>query len=341
MNFSWKKLLAATAAALLLGALLGGWIGYRGRDKDDGLAPAAPREAVAHLKLADKEVPLYEYTGAKIPEMQGFSTSLAVTKDAIYGISAESKENAYHLKKMSLKDGAILSIEDFGLVANEPISSDGMNVYYFHKGDDVVARCDGKESTTFHMPGVHVLRAVFGENKAYAGGAFVSEMDTVFGAVSRHGMKNTKCVLPKDEFAKLAGSGETTEENNAFLLCADKDGFYVATLAAHDGSADGKKPLHMYGPDGRKLRTFECNANLPGDAPKRASAERQALATKDYVIFYGEGFLRVFNKKDGKYVGDVDLKIGERKLDPSGAAADDENHVYFIGGKDRIYRIDL
>lgn len=342
MNFSWKKLLAGTAAALLIGVLFGSWLGNRGSAESEGRIPAAPKEAIAQLKFGDRVASLYEYEGAGALNLQGVHSNLAVTKDAIYGISAENKENTYHLKKLNIKDGAIVSVEDFGLVANAPLSSDGTNVYYFHKGDGVVACCDGKEAVTFNMQGVRVLRAVFGENKAYAGGGLVSEFDTVVGSISRHGMKNAKSILMKDEFAKPADSGTVTEENNAFLLGADRDGFYVAALAAHGGFPEGGRPLlHMYGPNGRKLRTFECNANLPGAAEKRASAERQVVVTKDYVVFYASGCMRVFDKKNGKYVGDVELKLRGRNLEPCGAAADDENHIYFIGDQRHIYRLDL
>ena len=100
----------------------------------------------------------------------------------------------------------------------------------------------------------------------------------------------------------------------------------------------------MYGPDGKKIRTFDCNADLPSGAEKRKAGERHAIATKDYVIFFYSGYLRLFNKKDGKYVGDIELMLEKHKIDPRGVTADDANHIYFTdagGDQPMIYRIDL
>ena len=83
----WKSVLAAAAALVCAGIVFagcgdGGGIGSKGA-ADNG--PAAPKEAAAHFKLGDKDVPLYEYTGAELPKFIS-GTTFAVTKDAIYGI---------------------------------------------------------------------------------------------------------------------------------------------------------------------------------------------------------------------------------------------------------------
>mgnify|MGYP000866173287 CR=1 FL=1 len=65
----------------------------------------------------------------------------------------------------------------------------------------------------------------------------------------------------------------------------------------------------MYGKDGKHVRTFECNKDLPSGTEVRMNDERRAIATKDYVVFYGKDYMRVFNKKDGAYVGDINLKL--------------------------------
>ena len=83
----WKALLAAASAALVCGAVLAGC----GSDTSERLAPKPPKEAVARLKFADREVPLYEYTGAVIPALEGKNANLAVTKDAIYGIRSDAE----------------------------------------------------------------------------------------------------------------------------------------------------------------------------------------------------------------------------------------------------------
>ena len=72
----------------------------------------------------------------------------------------------------------------------------------------------------------------------------------------------------------------------------------------------------MYGPDGKKLRTFECNEGIPADAKKRDVGLNQTMASKDYVIFCNRGYMRIFDKKDGKYVGDIELALGDQTLRP-------------------------
>ena len=347
----WKSVLAAAATLVCAGIVFagcgsgdgGGIAGGIGGPADNG--PAAPKEAVTKLKLGDKEVPMYAYKGADTPQLVDSHGSLAVTKDAIYGISFEKKEKKYHLKKMSLKDGAITGVEDLGEIKKEPLSSDGTNVYYILDTNGKIGCYDGTAATSFDVKGIRTVRTIYGDKNAYVCGDFVSSSDTMFGAISKEGMKDPKVVLPKDEFGKLSQAKDVTKESNASLVCADKDGFYISTLATNGGGSDKWTfPLHMYGPDGKKIRTFDCNADLPSGAEKRKAGERQAIATKDYVIFFYSGYLRLFNKKDGKYVGDIELMLEKHKIDPRGVTADDANHIYFTdagGDQPMIYRIDL
>ena len=336
----WKSLLCAAVATLCAGALLTGCVG----GGSACLAPQPPKTASAQLKFAGRDVPLYEYCGAELPALEGDDSCLAVTKDAIYGISFEKKEEKYHLKKMSLKDGAITGVEDLGEIKKEPLSSDGTNVYYILDTNGKIGCYDGTAATSFDVKGIRTICAIYGDKNAYVCGDFVSRSDTMFGAISKEGMKDPKVVLQKDEFGKLSQAKDATKESNASLVCADKDGFYISTLATNGGSDKWTFPLHMYGPDGKKIRTFDCNADLPSGAEKRKAGERHAIATKDYVIFFYSGYLRLFNKKDGKYVGDIELMLEKHKIDPRGVTADDANHIYFTdagGDQPMIYRIDL
>ena len=354
MKTSWKKLLTVVSTALLCGALLTGCGGSGGSGGSDGsgggmlgsksLGPDAPKEVVAQLKLGDKDVPLYEYKGAALPEkLQGFHSNLAVTKNAIYGISFVAASKEFHLQKMNLENGAITSVEDLGNVENEPITSDGINIYFITKKDDNIGVYDGNAVSNFSNKDAAVIRAIFGEKTAYTSGTFVSRSGIMAGTISKDGTKDMKSVLPKDEFAKLQDAKDASAEKNSFLACADKDGFYITTLATHGGDSEKwTKPLHMYGPDGKKIRTFELNEGI-GNAEKRKVSERQSIATKDYVVFFASGFLRVFNKKEGTYVGDIELKLNGKNVSPTGVTVDDENHLYFIDDKtsENIYRIDL
>ena len=351
MKTSWKKLLTVVSTALLCGALLTGCGGSGGSGGSDGsgggmlgsksLGPDTPKEVVAQLKLGDKDVPLYEYKGAALPEkLQGFHSNLAVTKNAIYGISFVAASKEFHLQKMNLENGAITSVEDLGNVENEPITSDGTNIYFITKKDDNIGVYDGNAVSNFSNKDAAVIRAIFGEKTAYTSGTFVSNSGIMAGTISKDGTKDMKSVLPKDEFAKLQDAKDASAEKNSFLACADKDGFYITTLATHGGKDNWTEPLHMHAPDGKLVRTFEVNTDIPADAQKRKVAERQSIATKDYVVFFGNGFLRLFNKKDGKYVGDIDLQPSGKSLSPGNVTTDDANRLYFTAF-DHIYRIDL
>mgnify|MGYP000907986013 FL=1 len=339
----WKSILAAAAALVCAGALFagcgdGGGIGSKGA-ADNG--PAAPKEAAAHFKLGDKDVPLYEYTGAELPKFIS-GTTLAVTKDAIYGIGYGADKKA-HLQKFALKDGAITGVEDLGTAEDMPVSSDGTNIYYILDGKGTVGCYDGTTATSFTAAsGVEVSRvyAIYGGKDAYISGQFASR-DVLFGAISKEGVKDLKTALSEKVYKELGKDSKSPDyETNATLVAADVDGFYITTLATHGGKDNWTEPLHMHAPDGKLVRTFEVNTDIPADAQKRKVAERQSIATKDYVVFFGNGFLRLFNKKDGKYVGDIDLQPSGKSLSPGNVTTDDANRLYFTAF-DHIYRIDL
>ena len=342
----WKSILAAAAALVCAGALFagcgdgsgGGVMGSKG-SADNG--PAAPKEAAAKFKLGDKDVPLYDYTGAELPKFIS-GTTLAVTKDAIYGI-AYGADKKPHLQKFALKDGAITGVEDLGTAEDMPVSSDGTNIYYILDGKGTVGCYDGTTATSFTVPNSSDVRrvyAIYGGKDAYISRSFASS-DILFGAISKEGVKDPKIALSEKVYKELGKDSKSPDyETNAALVAADADGFYITTLATHGGKDNWTEPLHMHAPDGKLVRTFEVNTDIPADAQKRKVTERQSIATKDYVVFFANGFLRVFNKKDGKYVGDIELQLNGKSLSPGNVTTDDANRLYFTAFE-HIYRIDL
>lgn len=342
----WKSILAAAAALVCAGALFagcgdgsgGGVMGSKG-SADNG--PAAPKEVAAKFKLGDKDVPLYDYTGAELPKFIS-GTTLAVTKDAIYGI-AYGADKKPHLQKFALKDGAITGVEDLGTAEDMPVSSDGTNIYYILDGKGTVGCYDGTTATSFTVPNSSDVRrvyAIYGGKDAYISRSFASS-DILFGAISKEGVKDPKIALSEKVYKELGKDSKSPDyETNAALVAADADGFYITTLATHGGKDNWTEPLHMHAPDGKLVRTFEVNTDIPADAQKRKVAERQSIATKDYVVFFANGFLRVFNKKDGKYVGDIELQLNGKSLSPGNVTTDDANRLYFTAFE-HIYRIDL
>lgn len=104
------------------------------------------------------------------------------------------------------------------------------------------------------------------------------------------------------------------------------------------GPAAPKKAVTQLKFNGKDVPLYEYKGE---GIPKLQSFHTSLAVTKDYVVFYASGFMRVFNKKDGKYVGDIELKLDKHTIAPAGVTVDDTNNLFFIDDKTHIYRIDL
>ena len=339
----WKSLLAVAMTTVFAGAVLAGCGGADGGGGISGskeTSLSSPKEPVGQLKFNGKDVPIYEYKGEGLPDMVHTTTNLTVTKDAIYaGKFDASGDKKQHLVKLSVKDGAITSVEDLGILTAQPITTDGTNVYY-QLGEQICAY-DGAAVTKSKRGETDIMRAVRGTSNIYTSGDPLKSQDIEMGTISKEGIKDLKSVLPKAEFAALNENKKENEENQAFLLWADADGFYISTIATNGGPPNKRTyPLHMYGPDGKKIRTFTINDGLP-DKKKTDSNARQVIPTKDYIVFYNGNFLRVFNKKDGAFIDEVELSFDGKIHPPKQITTDGENRVYILDQDSRIFRIDL
>ena len=339
----WKSLLAVAMTTVFAGAVLAGCGGADGGGGISGskeTSLSAPKEPVGQLKFNGKDVPIYEYKGEGLPDMVHTTTNLTVTKDAIYaGKFDASGDKKQHLMKLSVKDGAITAVEDLGILTAQPITTDGTNVYY-QLGEQICAY-DGAAVTKSKRGETDIMRAVRGTSNIYTSGDPLKSQDIEMGTISKEGIKDLKSVLPKAEFAALNENKKENEENQAFLLWADADGFYISTIATNGGPPNKRTyPLHMYGPDGKKIHTFTINDGFP-DKKKTDSNARQVVPTKDYIVFYNGNFLRVFNKKDGAFIDEVELSFDGKIHPPKQITTDGENRVYILDQDSRIFRIDL
>ena len=339
----WKSLLAVAMTTVFAGAVLAGCGGADGGGGISGskeTSLSAPKEPVGQLKFNGKDVPIYEYKGEGLPDMVHTTTNLTVTKDAIYaGKFDASGDKKQHLMKLSVKDGAITAVEDLGILTAQPITTDGTNVYY-QLGEQICAY-DGAAVTKSKRGETDIMRAVRGTSNIYTSGDPLKSQDIEMGTISKEGIKDLKSVLPKAEFAALNENKKENEENQAFLLWADADGFYISTIATNGGPPNKRTyPLHMYGPDGKKIHTFTINDGFP-DKKKTDSNARQVVPTKDYIVFYNGNFLRVFNKKDGAFIDEVERSFDGKIHPPKQITTDGENRVYILDQDSRIFRIDL
>ena len=129
----WKALIASAGIALFLGTVL---MGYGGSDIARNLsgsaakksAPAAPKDASFTYKLGEKNVQLYMYEGERPKDIITDKSKLAVTTGAIYLTDLLGKK--WHLKKISVTDGAIAAIDDLGIIDSTFLTSDGTKIYY-------------------------------------------------------------------------------------------------------------------------------------------------------------------------------------------------------------------
>ena len=99
----------------------------------------------------------------------------------------------------------------------------------------------------------------------------------------------------------------------------------------------------MYAPDGTEQRVFEMNKDLPEGVKKLDAYPTVQLVTADYVIFERYDDLRIFSKKDGKYVGDITITVqgATAKRDRHIFTAD-TNSIYLVDNDTRkLYRLDL
>ena len=115
----WKALIASAGIALFLGTVL---MGYGGSDTARNLsgsaakksAPAAPKDASFTYKLGEKNVQLYMYEGERPKDIITDKSKLTVTTGAIYLTDLLGKK--WHLKKISVTNGAIAAIDDLGII---------------------------------------------------------------------------------------------------------------------------------------------------------------------------------------------------------------------------------
>ena len=123
-------------------------------DEDDIVTPAADTALADGLGIS--------YTNVE---------QRTTTKEV--SVPFEKKEEKYHLKKMSLKDGTITGVEDLGEIKKEPLSSDGTNVYYILDTNGKIGCYDGTAATSFDVKGIRTIRTIYGDKNAYVCGDFV------------------------------------------------------------------------------------------------------------------------------------------------------------------------
>lgn len=313
--------------------------------------PAAPKEADLIYKLGDKEVLLYRYEGELPKGIHADISRLTVTSNAFY-VSALSGDECY-LKKINVADGVITTIDDLGRVDTSLLTLDGTNVYYSlydtdrKDGIHPYACYDGTSAT--EAGGKTTLdhaSAVYGGKEVYSSAAFLNHVGVMAHTLTKEGFTDAKNVLAPDVIKKFEDAKDGTDEGKWNLFHADRDGFYTyssAMFGNKKNSAEWVKRVRMYTPDGTEQRIFEVNKDIPDTASKLMSRSSQVVVTKDYVVFYFPGYIRVFRKSDGTYVGDIKpVRADGKNIDPVCVATDDVNHIYFIDRyQEKLHRLDL
>lgn len=102
--------------------------------------------------------------------------------------------------------------------------------------------------------------------------------------LTKKGFVDAKNVLAPDVIKKFENAKNGTEENNWYLLHADRDGFYLwstAMFGHKKDSAEWVKRLRLYTPDGTEQRSFDVNKDIPDAAKALMSQNSKSLVTRD------------------------------------------------------------
>lgn len=338
-----KRLFSLAAIGLICTAFLSG-CGRTEPGKTGGEAPPK-MEAIQTLKLAGKDVPLYELTGTELPHF--VNSLLAVTADAVYAPTQEKGEDDAHLWKFPMKGDKLSAGQEIGLMKRSWLTTNGQNVY-FCQGNHVQGIYDGSavHQAALSSNREHSLQAVYGSDTVYFDREGASATAGITrGTLTKDGFSNPKLLLAT--FGYIDQRKAAKDEVAPKLMAADTDGFYMQ-WTARNGSNNGTgwtKPVYAFDPDGKELRSFEVNTGL-AEGMQKASASGPIVVTQDYVVFTGRGLFRIFNKKTGAAVGDITYQIDDQVYTPDAITTDGTNHVYFTiynrkQNVQHLYRLDL
>lgn len=342
MTMMTKRLFSLVAAGIVFAASLAG---CGSNAPESPKADAVKMKPIQTLKLAGKDVPLYELTGIELPHF--VESCLAVTSDAVYAPTQEKGENDAHLWKFPMKGDKLSAGQEIGLMKLSWLTTNGKNVY-FCQGNHVQGIYDGSavHQAALSSNRERSVRAVYGSDTVYFDREGASATAGITrGTLTKDGFSNPKLLLAT--FGYMDQRKAAKDEVAPKLIAADTDGFYMQ-WTARNGSNNGTgwtKPVYAFDPDGKELRSFEMNTGL-AEGMQKASASGPAFVTRDYVGFTGRGLFRIFDKKTGSAVGDIIYQIDDKVYTPDTIATDDTNHVYFTlyDNKQKvqhIYRIDL
>lgn len=342
MTMMTKRICSLAAAGILSVAFLAG---CGSNAPESPKADAVKMKPIQTLKLAGKDVPLYELTGIELPHF--VKSRLAVTADAVYAPTQEKGENDAHLWKFPMKGDKLSAGQEIGLMKLSWLTTNGKNVY-FCQGNHVQGIYDGSavHQAALSSNRERSVRAVYGSDTVYFNREGASATAGITrGTLTKDGFSNPKLLLAT--FGYMDQRKAAKDEVAPKLIAADTDGFYMQ-WTARNGSNNGTgwtKPVYAFDPDGKELRSFEMNTGL-AEGMQKASASGPAFVTRDYVGFTGRGLFRIFDKKTGSAVGDIIYQIDDKVYTPDTIATDDTNHVYFTlyDNKQKvqhIYRIDL
>lgn len=350
-----KRMTSALAISMMTCALFTGCLGgseapgsSSGSDAGKKVEEPIKMEAMATLKLGEKDIPVYEFKGEEPLPLE--MSMMTVTPEAIYLIEHTHGKDDKVLGKYPYKGDQLTAREDLGEATSNVLTTDGKNVYFFLKGGHL-GIYDGQELTKVPLSDNREgsTQVVYGSDQAYfsRSGALKTAGYTR-AKIGKDGYTDPVLLLSQKEYVHKMK--DERDEVSPKLIFADEMGFYLRWTARH-GSKNGQgwtSPIYLYDKDGKEVRQLNPDAGIPDGTEKWAGKKLLVCTTKDYFCFLTTGAIRVFDKNTSAYVGDIKWAIDKRPVlaDLGHFAVDGDNHIYFgiWDGKDKqqhIYRMDL
>lgn len=349
----WKKILGSLLAmGLFCGVLAGCGGGVKDSSNGKKADPPQPPEKVAALKLGDRELPVYTFTGADLPSF--FEGCFAVNGEAIYGLTKKDLANdkyEWQLLRFPYEGGRIGDGKKIAVMGNDQMTTNGKEVFFWARAEkdkgDLLGIAQGEQvSLVLRKQGEAQFRSVYGTDTAY----FMAKSALQRGKLDTQGFSAAKVLLSRADIARMKAERNLESPH---LMAADADGFYVRWLNKH-GSRQGKNwtySLHTYDPEGKELRVLELNQPIPQASHNHLG---QVFTTRQYLGILGTfnkdkkltGCIRLYDRETGAYVTDLELsQIPDSHLIRN-LMADGEDHLFFQVGfdkatKSQLYRLDF
>ena len=315
------KLLSAAAAALLSVSLLAGCGGGGGNSSGSG-APKVETPKTAPtmtFKFGSHEAKVYELAGVDL--RNNINTwELAVLGSDVY---FQCGRKPPHMGKVTMKGETISDFTDLGETDDNHTIAMNDKVVLWKGPKDALVVYDGKTTKVGgKWPGQLVAKVGGGiscRDEFY----FLNGRSLKMGKLKDGSIKDVQEIVPN-----LTATSPDFKNAQFFPVASDKDDVYLRTILQKPGENKKIPVLVAFDKKGKEIRRYE---GMPG-------ARKGFCVTDKYVVFADpEGNVRVFDKKNGKSLGDVKITFGVFAL----TTVKGNSIIAYDDSSKKLYRIDF